>query len=72
MSKDQECTVDDGKCVEHCYVNHAGPVSVASVSLAVEAADYADKMERITGDFHRYEKELDGKYHVYGEEGCTK
>jgi hypothetical protein len=45
-----------------------GPISVASFSLEVEAADYADKMERITGDFHRYEKELDGKYHVYGEE----
>ena len=65
MSKNQKCTVDDGKCVKHCF---AGPLSVASFYLEVEADDYAGKMERITGDFHRYEKELDGKYHVYGEE----
>lgn len=41
---------------------------VGSFYLEAEAADYAEKMERITGDFHWYEKGLDGRYHVYGEE----
>lgn len=39
--------------------------SVGSFYLEVEAADYAEKMEKISGDHHLYRKEMDGKYHVY-------